>query len=457
MSIEKVNFFDLTKLKENFDYITDYRATTPFLISGINCSPFSIYEDFSFAHNIYTVDPKKECMKFVISYSKDDNIPIYVAHNLSREFLDRFDGFQFVLATHINSKNPHTHVIANSVRLSDGQKLYKMVNSTSLYKQEEEFCLEHHIPINVYGSDYQMDKSFINTIIEDILPYSINYRDFEERCKNENIMVRWSVNHISYTYNYSRIRDTKLCDDRLLLKNLLLYFQLGPKNKYFRNMYLTHKTENVEKKKYNVGSDNALYTKIKNFIDVNIEYANLENSVKRLTTNYFNDLSTRKSVFPFIEYLAKAKVYEACITNTLDELDKGLVDDSYSFSPLYFYSKGIRDIKKKAASRPDEYFSCMNFYTDKELYSHPNIQNYLIKAQSKFEELLSEAKEMEVCYMADTHDYEDEYEIEDEIEDEIYYSEKDELHDKTEYLYSNNQKEDNDLYLDEEQSFGMHM
>ena len=106
-----------------FDYVTRREATESKLISGVNCSPESALDEFRFVKKRFHKEDGKSYYHIVQSFSPDDNLTPEAAHEIGLKFAEYFPGFQVLVATHINTKAIHNHLIMNSVSFENGKKM----------------------------------------------------------------------------------------------------------------------------------------------------------------------------------------------------------------------------------------------------------------------------------------------------------------------------------------------
>lgn len=95
----------------------------------------AVYEMYS-GHSFDEPKPEKgngrvKAIHYIQSFSPDDNVPPETAHNIAKAFVIKTFGkeVQAVIATHINTKCVHNHIIINSYSIS-GQKFYANKDSS---------------------------------------------------------------------------------------------------------------------------------------------------------------------------------------------------------------------------------------------------------------------------------------------------------------------------------------
>ena len=115
-----------TRLDTIIKYIMNGEKTEKMMyVSGVNCKPDTAIQEM--------LDTKKR-------FDKEDGIISYhliqsfdgkevspkKCHELGLQYAKELfgDGFQFVVATHLNTDNVHNHIVINSVSFKSGYKFY---------------------------------------------------------------------------------------------------------------------------------------------------------------------------------------------------------------------------------------------------------------------------------------------------------------------------------------------
>ena len=94
------------------------------LVSGINCRPESVYDDFLSTKLFYHKDDKILFFHMVQSFPKGANVNPVTAHAAAMELGKYFEGREVLVCTHTDRGHVHSHFIINSVSLEDGRKLH---------------------------------------------------------------------------------------------------------------------------------------------------------------------------------------------------------------------------------------------------------------------------------------------------------------------------------------------
>lgn len=174
------------------NYVTQKEKTEDKLISGVNCMPESVLDEFEMTKLKYNKLGGRTYYHMMQSFAVDDDITPEKAHEIGLQMAEHcFPGYQVLVATHIDRHHTHNHFVINSVNMLDGKKM------------------------NV--APRMMKES-----------YSIS--DFIQKMRLHGIDVKYNPNYKYMTYtdaNGHRVRDAKLFDERLLKENLQTYFWLG--------------------------------------------------------------------------------------------------------------------------------------------------------------------------------------------------------------------------------------
>ena len=158
-----------------------------------------------------------------------------------------FEGFEVVVATHIDADHCHTHFIVNSVNCETGKKI--QINEKGLKKlrhRSDEICkaygLETLAPYErpkqkalsqrEYRAAYRGNsrKIRLTNAIDYAVLHSRTKAQFIEQMKKMGYGVKW-IDHYKYitytTPDGQRFRDNRLADDKYLKTNLEELFAYG--------------------------------------------------------------------------------------------------------------------------------------------------------------------------------------------------------------------------------------
>lgn len=108
------------------DYVTKQEKTEDKLVSGIGCTPSTAKEEMEITKKLWGKTGGRTYKHFVHSYHEHEKITPKQAHEnaleLARE-TKAWQGYEVLIATHIDKGHIHTHFIVNSVNYENGYKL----------------------------------------------------------------------------------------------------------------------------------------------------------------------------------------------------------------------------------------------------------------------------------------------------------------------------------------------
>ena len=90
-----------------FPYVMNREKTDENLISGINCSPDTVLQEFMFVKKQFKKEDGRTYVHIVQAFSPDDDITPETAHEIGLRFAEYFGGFQALVATHRNTDHIH--------------------------------------------------------------------------------------------------------------------------------------------------------------------------------------------------------------------------------------------------------------------------------------------------------------------------------------------------------------
>lgn len=217
-----------------FPYIMKKEKTEQKLISGINCMPETAMEEFIAVKKQFGKTNGRQYYHVVQSFSPDDNITPETAHEIGLKFAEYFGDYQTVVATHIDRKHIHNHIVFNSVNFKNGKKFHQMKNEMIQAKEySNKLCEDYGLSVTeAKATRYDMPKWKRKLLIkvEYAMKHSATKEDFIYVLGRMGIKVDWQDNHKYITFTTDdnhKCRDNKLFDERFLKENLEIYFELG--------------------------------------------------------------------------------------------------------------------------------------------------------------------------------------------------------------------------------------
>ena len=118
------------------------------LVSGINCQPQSVYDDFLNTKLLYHKDGGVMFYHMVQSFPKGAAVDPRQAHEAARRLAEYFDGCEVLVCTHVDREHIHSHCVINSVNFDTGKKLHMAKEQLQeLMRRNDAICLEMGLPV----------------------------------------------------------------------------------------------------------------------------------------------------------------------------------------------------------------------------------------------------------------------------------------------------------------------
>lgn len=130
-------------LKTIINYVTQDKKTNANLITGKDCLTESSLEEMLYTKNLYKKNTGRQYIHIIQSFDPKDNLTAEQVHSTGIRLAEKFNGFQVLVATHIDKNHLHNHLIVNSVSFENGYK----IQISKKYLQEvkdysDELCLQ---------------------------------------------------------------------------------------------------------------------------------------------------------------------------------------------------------------------------------------------------------------------------------------------------------------------------
>ena len=203
------------------------------LVSGINCQPQSVYDDFLNTKLLYHKDGGVMFYHMVQSFPKGAAVDPRQAHEAARRLAEYFDGCEVLVCTHVDREHIHSHCVINSVNFETGKKLHMAKEQIQeLMRRNDAICLEMGLPVfeaaaqksrGMSGAEYhtalkgQSWKLRLMNTIDECMKYAADKDAFVSLMASEGYAVRWesSRKYITYTTpDGMRCRDSKLHEEK---------------------------------------------------------------------------------------------------------------------------------------------------------------------------------------------------------------------------------------------------
>ena len=203
------------------------------LISGINCQPQSVYDDFLNTKLLYHKDGGTMFYHMVQSFPKGAAVDPRQAHEAARRLAEYFDGCEVLVCTHIDREHIHSHCVINSVNFETSKKLHMAKEQLQeLMRRNDMICQEMGLPVfeptaqqarGMSGAEYhtalkgQSWKLRLMNTIDACMKYAADKDAFVSLMASEGYAVRWESGrkYITYTTpNGLKCRDSKLHEEK---------------------------------------------------------------------------------------------------------------------------------------------------------------------------------------------------------------------------------------------------
>lgn len=216
------------------NYVCNKEKTTDKLISGKDCMPESCEYEFAEVKKAFGKTDGRTYYHMIQSFSPDDRITPEQAHEVGLQMAELFEGYQVLVVTHTNKAHTHNHLVINSVNFENGKKLTISNQELERIKNySNSICLQNGWDVTEAKTRRNRNPKWKQIIIEDALTAmaeSYSMDEYISKLKELGIYVSYNPDYKYMTYSDAeghKCRDAKLFDERLLKKNLELYFDLG--------------------------------------------------------------------------------------------------------------------------------------------------------------------------------------------------------------------------------------
>ena len=203
------------------------------LVSGINCQPQSVYDDFLNTKLLYHKDGGVMFYHMVQSFPKGAAVDPRQAHEAARRLAKYFDGCEVLVCTHVDREHIHSHCVINSVNFETGKKLHMAKEQLQeLMRRNDMICQEMGLPVfdapmqqarGMSGAEYHTAlkgeswKFELMRVIDDCMRYAADKDAFVSLMASEGCAVRWESRRKYITYTTPdgmKCRDNKLHEEK---------------------------------------------------------------------------------------------------------------------------------------------------------------------------------------------------------------------------------------------------
>lgn len=216
------------------------------LVSGINCRPESVYDDFLRTKLLYHKDGGRMFYHMVQSFPAGEAVDPAATHAAALKLAEYFEGREVLVCTHTDRDHIHSHFIINSVSLEDGRKLHISEPELSELRQRNDaVCVEFGFPVfqperpqkvkAVATAEYHTAarggswKFQLMNYIDKCMRYARTRDEFILLMQSEGYDVRWQDSRKNITYTTpdgKKCRDDRLHDEKYLKENMENEFRI---------------------------------------------------------------------------------------------------------------------------------------------------------------------------------------------------------------------------------------
>ena len=233
------------------------------LVSGIDCQPQSVYDDFLNTKFLYHKDGGVMFYHMVQSFPKGADIDPRTAHEAARRLAEYFEGCEVLVCTHIDREHIHSHCIINSVNFETGRKVHMADEQIQeLRVRNDQICEELGLP--KFQKDEQRQargmsnaeyytaakgeswKFELMRVIDECMRCAGNREEFLALLRAEGYDATWTDSRKNITYatpDGRKCRDNKLHIEKYLKENMEAEFGYRTENDNTRNVDAAQKAD----------------------------------------------------------------------------------------------------------------------------------------------------------------------------------------------------------------------
>ena len=229
------------------------------LVSGINCQPQSVYDDFLSTKLLYHKDGGVMFYHMVQSFPKGAAVDPRQAHEAARRLAEYFEGCEVLVCTHVDREHIHSHCVINSVNFETGKKLHMAKEQLQeLMRRNDAICQKMGLPVfdaptqqarGMSGAEYhtalkgQSWKLRLMNTIDECMKYAADKDAFVSLMASEGYAVRWESGRKYITYTTAdglKCRDSKLHEEKYCKEAMEYEFRIRAEIVYARTQAAQH-------------------------------------------------------------------------------------------------------------------------------------------------------------------------------------------------------------------------
>ncbi len=221
-------------LKTVLDYVMDKRKTDDLLIAGLECCPETALDEFNFVKRKFKKEDGRQYYHIVQSFSPEGDITPEIPHEIGVQLAEYFEGYQIVIATHVDKGHIHNHIVMNSVSYQTGKKFHQTREDMLRAKAySNKLCREYGLSQTEEKSDYNgmpQWKRDLRNLAYRVACRTATREGFIFQMEMHGYGVDWREGHKYITFTTPdghKCRDSKLFAEQLLRQNLEAYYAMG--------------------------------------------------------------------------------------------------------------------------------------------------------------------------------------------------------------------------------------
>ena len=233
------------------------------LVSGINCQPQSVYDDFLNTKLLYHKDSGVMFYHMVQSFPKGADVDPRAVHEAARQLAGYFEGCEILVCTHTDREHIHSHCIINSVNFETGKKIHMADEQIQALRVcNDQICGELGLP--KFQKDEQRQSGGMSNaeyypaskgeswkfelmrVIDECMRCAGNREEFLVLLRSEGYDATWTDSRKNITYvtpDGRKCRDNKLHIEKYLKENMEAEFGYRTENDNTRNADATQKAD----------------------------------------------------------------------------------------------------------------------------------------------------------------------------------------------------------------------
>ena len=233
------------------------------LVSGINCQPQSVYDDFLNTKLLYHKDGGVMFYHMVQSFPKGADINPRTVHEAARRLAGYFEGCEVLVCTHTDREHIHSHCIINSVNFETGKKVHMADEQIQeLRVRNDQICEELGLPKFQKDEQWQSRgmsnaeyytavkgeswKFGLMCVIDECMRCAGSHEEFLILLRSEGYDATWTDSRKNITYvtpDGRKCRDNKLHIEKYLKENMEAEFGYRTENDNTRNVDAAQKAD----------------------------------------------------------------------------------------------------------------------------------------------------------------------------------------------------------------------